>query len=107
MKPLIRELANADGSLLEDRAICCTAGDLVSDSALFRRPDEGHRDSPWFRTKLELHSVDSARARYEVWAADEWDRAHSGPTESWINEQGKGHQKPKPRNPFRQEAAAT
>ena len=91
----------------EDRAIMCSDGPLLADSAVFRRPDQGHRTSPWFQVPLKLHSIASATDRYRQWTADEFDRVHSGPTESWIDEQGNAHQKPKPRNPFREKAAAT
>ena len=56
---------------LEDRAIFATDGSLESDCAVFRRPDQGHRVSPWFRLSLKLHSVESARASYNTWAASE------------------------------------
>lgn len=104
--PQVTELANADGHKLEDRALFCTAGDLVLDSSLFRKPGT-HRESPWCHTELKLHSVSEARARYRDWAASEWDRTHSGPQESWIDEHGHMHQKTKLRNPFREEAAVT
>ena len=56
---------------LEDRAIFATDGSLESDCAAFRRPDQGHRVSPWFRLPLKLHSVESARTSYNTWAASE------------------------------------
>ena len=62
-----------DRETLEDRAIFATDGSLESDCAAFRRPDQGHRVSPWFRLPLKLHSVESARASYNTWAASEWD----------------------------------
>ncbi len=103
--PQITELANADGHKLEDRALFATGGDLEVDSSLFRRPGS-HRNSPWCRTTLRLATVAEARERYREWASMEWDRVHSGQPESWIDEHGQMHQKPKPRNPFRQKAAA-
>lgn len=60
-----------DRETLEDRAIFATDGSLESDCAAFRRPDQGHRVSPWFRLPLKLHSVESARASYNTWAASE------------------------------------
>jgi hypothetical protein len=69
---LIEEYALADNFRLEDRAIWCTdRPSLEAASAAFRRPDSGHRNSPWFKTALKLHSVDSARDRYRAWAAVE------------------------------------
>ena len=104
--PQVAELANADGYKLEDRALFATGGDLEVDSSLFRKPGS-HRNSPWCRTALKLHTVAEARERYRGWAATEWDRVYSGQQESWIDEQGHAHQKPKPRNPYRETAAAT
>ena len=78
--PLITEYAGGDGFRLNDRAIFCCAGELESDSRPFGLPDRGHRTSPWFKTPLRLHTVESARDRYRQWAASEWDRNNSGPT---------------------------
>jgi hypothetical protein len=72
--PLITEYANADNFRLDDRAIVCTDGNLETVSAAFKRPDQGHRTSPWFKVPLKLHTVDSMRDRYRVWAAAEWER---------------------------------
>ena len=47
---------------------------LESDSAVFRRPDQGHRTSPWFKLPLRLHTTASAQARYDDWASGEWER---------------------------------
>ena len=99
--PLIKEFANADGFRLEDRAIFATDGGLEVDSGLFRRPDQGHRTSPYFRLPLRLHTVESAQERYREWAAAQWEQTHSGPQESWVDEHGKMHQKPRPSNPFK------
>ena len=104
--PQINEYVGA-GSSIDDRALMATSGDLVTDSALFGRPDSGHRASPWFRTSLKLNSIAEARARHDQWAADRWDGQHSGPQESWIDEHGQAHQKPRPRNPYRPKVAAT
>ena len=103
--PQVTEFALGDGYKLEDRALFATAGDLETDSSFFRKPGS-HRNSPWCRTALRLNTVDEARARYQAWAANEFDRIHSGPTESWVDEHGKMHQKPKPCNPYREKAAA-
>lgn len=99
--PQITEYANADGFRLDDRAIMCTAGTLVTDSALFQRPDQGHRTSPWFRLPLTLHTVEGARQRYNGWAADEFDRQHDHPRGGWVDEYGTVHEHPKPDNPYR------
>ena len=71
---LIKEFSGGDGSVLEDRAIFCTNGLITVDSSVFRRPDSGHKSSPWFRLPLRLHSIKSAQARYDTWAATEFDR---------------------------------
>ena len=55
--PQIEEYALGDGFRLDDRAIWCTDGpNLELDSAVFRRPDQGHRTSPWFRLPVRLHT---------------------------------------------------
>ena len=96
----VEEFANADGYKLQDRALFATDGDLVTDSALFRTPGT-HRNSPWCRTALRLHSVESATERYHAWAAEEFDRIHSGPQGGWVGEGGVIHEHPVPPNPYR------
>jgi hypothetical protein len=105
--PQIREYALGEGFRIDDRAVMCTDGLLVADSALFQRPDNGHRTSPWARTTLRLHSITEAQARYDQWAADEFDRVHSGPQQSWIDEHGQMHEMQRPENPFRAEVSAS
>ena len=97
----IREYAQADNFRLTDAAIMCTAGPLMLDSALFQRPDQGHRTSPWGRTELKLHTIADSQARYDAWAAEEFDRTHSGPRGGWIDQNGQMHQDPVPENPYR------
>ena len=94
--PQIVEFPLGDGHRLEDRAICCTAGDLEVDSSQFRKPGT-HRNSPWCQVELRLNTIGEAQDRYNQWAAVEFDRLHSGPTESWVDERGNAHQKPRPR----------
>jgi len=57
--PAVSEYALADNYRLDDRAFIATGGPLETDSAAFRRPDQGHRTSPWCRVPLRLHSVES------------------------------------------------
>ncbi len=97
--PLIKEAASADGHRLEDRAIWCADGNLEVDSAAFRRPGT-HRHSPWANVPLRLHSVDSARERYRIWASAQWEQQHSGPRGGYIDEDGKMHEHPRPANPY-------
>jgi|KBSSwiStaDraftv2_1062776.scaffolds.fasta_scaffold167797_2 hypothetical protein len=104
--PQVVEFPLGDGHRLEDKAICCTAGDLEVDSSLFRKPGI-HRNSPWCQTELRLNTIGEAQDRYDHWAAIEFDRLHSGPQESWIDEHGKMHERPRPRNPFAQKVSAT
>ena len=99
--PLIEEYTLGDGFRLDDRAIWCTDGNLEADSRPFGRPDAGHRSSPWFRTALRLHSVDSARDRYRVWAAGEWERINAGPPTQWLGDDGQAHEQPRPANPYK------
>src|SRR6185312_6706975 len=54
--PQITEYNLVENNRLTDTALMCTAGPLEADSALFMRPDQGHRTSPWARTTLRLHS---------------------------------------------------
>ena len=105
--PLIREFALGDGFRLDDRAIMCADGALEADSSAFRQPDSGHRTSPWFRIPLRLHTMSSAQARYNAWAADQFDHIHSGPQQSWVDEHGQLHERPRPTNPFRETEPAT
>jgi hypothetical protein len=103
--PQIVEHPPIDNFRLHDLALLCTSGPLIADSALFSTPDRGHRTSPWARTALQLHSIESARARYNAWAADEVDAVNSSrPRGGWIDEHGRMHQDPVPPNPFREKA---
>jgi len=100
--PQITEFALGENFRLDDRAIWATDGQLESDSAVFGRPDQGHRTSPWFRLPLKLHSMASAQARYDGWAAVEFDRIHSGPQGGWIDEHGEMHEHRGPKTPIGQ-----
>ena len=105
--PQVVEFPLGDGHRLEDRAICCTAGDLEVDSSQFRKPGT-HRNSPWCQVELRLNTIGEAQDRYNQWAAVEFDRIHSGPTESsWVDEKGNAHQKPRPKNPYRAKESVT
>ena len=86
--PQIVEYAGGDGHLLDDTAIMVADGGLQADSAHFQRPDQGHRSSPLFKVSLRLHSIESARARYALWAADQFDRINSRDPGGWIDEEG-------------------
>jgi hypothetical protein len=105
--PQISEYPLAENARLTDAAIMCTAGPLLADSALFLRPDTGHRTSPWARTTLKLHTIEEACERYNAWAAVEFDRVNSSPQGGWIDEHGKMHEHPRPENPYRAKASAT
>ena len=104
--PMLTEYSLGDNFQLEDRALMATDGPLPIDSGLFRIPDQGHRTSPFFQLPLKLHSVASAQARYNDFAADEFDRVHDRPQEQYQGEDGLFHERPRPRNPYRQEANA-
>ena len=75
---------------------------LESDCAAFRRPDQGHRISPWFRLPLKLHSVESARASYNTWAASEWGRNHDGPPTYVLGENGQKRELARPQTLMQQ-----
>jgi hypothetical protein len=100
--PQISEYTQGEGGRLDDRAILTTDGSLVLDSGLFQRPDQGHRTSPWFRTSLRLHSIESAQERYNDWAASEFDRVNAGARGGWLDQAtGQVHPHPAPVNPYR------
>jgi hypothetical protein len=108
MFPAVTEYALADNFRVDDRALFCADGhSLPLDSAPFLTPDQGHRTSPWFRVPLRLHSLSSARARYAAFAADEFDKQHSGPRGGWIDENGQMHELPRQKNPFKVKASVT
>ena len=86
---MIEKYALGDGFGLDDRAIFCCDGELVTDSQPFGRPDRGHRDSPWFKVSLRLHTMDSARDWYRQSTASEWERLHAGPVTRWLGEDGR------------------
>jgi hypothetical protein len=75
--------------LLDDRALMTCDGGLLADSALFARPDQGHRTSPFYRTMLKLHSVSEAQHRHDLWAADEFDRINDRDLGGWIDQQSR------------------
>ena len=106
MFPMIREYPLADGHLLEDRALFATNGGLLVDSSMFRRPAPSARQSPWVRVgELKLHTVESARARYNEHAAAMWDVAHSGPRSGRLVD-GQMVEDPIGENPYRQKQDA-
>jgi hypothetical protein len=100
--PLIEPYSLGDGALVDDRALFCGGGpSLTVDSAPFGRPDRGGRTSPWFQVApLMLHTVESARERYRIWAANEWEKANSGPRSSVLGSDGEYHELPRPKNPY-------
>ena len=105
MFPMIVEYPAGDGHLLEDRALFACDGGLLVDSSMFRRPGATPRQSPWVRVSaLKLHSVESARQRYNNYAADQWDVQHSGPRGGRIID-GVVVPDPVPSNPYRREEA--
>ena len=101
---LIEEYSLGDGYKLDDRAMWCCDGELVTDSHPFHRPSGGHRASPWFWLPLRLHTVASARDRYRQSACNEWERLHAGPVTSWLDSDGKAHEMPRPVNPYAEPA---
>lgn len=101
--PLIVEYSLAENRLIDDRALLCADGNSIAiDSAPFMRPDAGHRDSPWFKVPLKLHSITSAQERYRVFASAAWEQLNSGPAQQWLGEDGELHRQPRPVNPYAQ-----
>jgi hypothetical protein len=99
--PQVQEYHLADNARIDDRALAVTDGPLLRDSALFGRPDQGHRSSPFFRLPLRLHTVAEMQERYDRFAADEWDAQHSGARGGWLDPAtGEMHENPVPENPY-------
>jgi hypothetical protein len=73
---------------------------LAVDSVPFTRPDAGHRDSPFFKVALRLHTVASARARYNAFASSEWERQHAGPIGGYLDANNEYCEFPRPTNPY-------
>lgn len=106
MFPQIVQYSLAEDFRVSDEALmCCDGTNLAIDSAPFMVPDRGHRTSPWFRVPLKLHSIESATARYNAWAAAEFDRVHSGPRGGRLID-GQVITDPVPPNPFREKTNA-
>jgi hypothetical protein len=106
MFPQVREYTPGHTHLLDDRALMVCDGGLLADSSLFRRPDTGHRSSPFFRTGLRLHTVAEAQHRHDEWAAGEHDRIHRDrPRGGRIGDDGTVIYDEVPPNPFRREEA--
>jgi hypothetical protein len=105
--PQIREYAPGENFRLDDRALTCTSGELTTDSALFARPDTGHRTSPFFRVGgLKLHTIGEMQARYNAWAATEFDKINSGRRGGWLDTAtGQIHEHPAPKNPYREKVS--
>ena len=105
--PQLKEFTAGHVHLLDDRALMACDGGLLADSSLFRRPDTGHRSSPFFQTILKLHSISSAQQRHDQWAADEHDRIHRDrPRGGKILEDGVVAYDPIPPNPFQGRAGS-
>jgi hypothetical protein len=106
--PQVKGFTSGHVHLIDDRALLATSGGLLADSALFRRPDAGHRTSPFFRTTLRLQSISEAQHRHDLWAADEFDRINADRDPGgWIDQQtGEMHPHPRPVNPYREVAKA-
>jgi hypothetical protein len=103
--PQVVEYNLAENFKIDDRALACTSGELLADSGLFGRPDQGHRTSPFFRAGgLQLHTVAEMQTRYAAFAADEHDRVHSGPRGGRLID-GVLVRDPVPANPYREKVA--
>lgn len=57
---------------LDDRAVMCCAGDVVTTTNTFRQPDPTWQTSPWLRATLELQTIASAQERYREVAESDW-----------------------------------
>ena len=103
----LAEYPLAENFRVVDTAVMCTSGGLVADSALFQRPDQGHRTSPFFRCGgLRLHSIEEARARYHEFAASEFDRVEGNRRSGRIGLDGKVIYDEPPPNPYREQVDA-
>lgn len=56
----------------DDRALMCTAGDIVAASNAFRQPNPAWQTSPWLRVSLELATIDEAQDRYRELAESDF-----------------------------------
>ena len=105
--PQLREYAGGENFRLVDAAIMCCNGSLLGESAWFQAPDRGHKTSPWFRAQLKLHSIASATARYNEFAAGEFDRLNDRDLGGRLDPlTGQITPHPRPVNPYRQKADA-
>jgi len=107
--PLVREYAAGETFRLDDRALMCTTGGLVGDSAEFQRPGDFHKRSAFFRVGgLRLHTVEEAQSLHDEWASHEHDRIYGGDPGGWLDEKtGQVHKHPVPENPYRAKVSAT
>src|SRR5262249_46422575 len=104
----VTQYALADNHRVDDRAIACSTRKLVADSAVFQRPDGPHRASAFFRVGgLMLHSITEMQARYNDFAAREFDRINSGPRGGQIGPDGRIYEDVIPKNPYRREKVST
>ena len=106
MFPQVRAYTPGHVHLLDDRALMCCDGGLLGDSSLFRRPDQGHRTSPYFRTPLKLRTIAEAQQWHDLWAAEEFDRIHVDRPRGGRIIDGVMVQDPVPVNPFKAKANA-
>ena len=93
---------------INDYALAVSDGGLVADSALFMGPDQGRTGSPYYRCGgLRLHSIAEMQARYDSFAAEEFDRIHGSTSRGGrILEDGTMVYDPTPPNPYREKANA-
>ena len=103
--PQLREYPGGENFRLVDAAIMCTDGSLLVESSWFQSPNQGHRTSPWARCTLKLHSIASATARYNEFAAGEFDRINDRDLGGRLDlATGVVTPHPRPKNPYRKSA---
>ena len=79
----------------------------VGDPVCFAAPIRATAPVPGSGCRCGCTPWPAPSERYDEWASDQFDRLHPGPQESWIDEHGKMHERPRPENPFKVKASAT
>jgi hypothetical protein len=103
---LVTEYSLADNHKVSDYALAVSTGSIVGDSMLFQGPDTGRTGSPYYRCGgLRLHSISEMQSRYDLFAAEEYDRIHGSAARGGrIEPDGTTVYDEVPPNPYRESA---
>jgi hypothetical protein len=73
-----------------DRAVMCTAGDLLRDSTAFNAPSPDVKTSPWLRVEPHLNTIAEATERVRTYAESDWgSREAMRPESGYFDEDNK------------------